>query len=210
MDPSFEKALQKLVTGKRQVIAAYFDDESGEIVLSGDHRWIEALGEDVELKEALLTKLKEAKSDKDDILVKESLPPVQVIYEKLNFNINEPKKASQKKIRDYLDKMLMVQGYGKNKAKKFGKGPPPKGWPTGGLTWTEFKGATNTNNLTTGGAVRIICSMLTWAGYNPETYFEAETHIENEARVEPEPRVEDETGAEALVVLGAEGFGVSY
>ena len=210
MDPSFKKALQKLVTGKKQVIAAYFDDESGEIVFSGDNKWIEALGDDIELKEALVNKLKEAKSEEDDILVKESLPPAQLIYEKLNFNISEPKKASQRKIRDYLGKMLIVQGYGKNKAKKFGKGPPPKGWPTGGFTWTEFKGATNTNNLTTGGAVRIICSMLTWAGYNPETYFEAETAVKDEAGVEVEAHLEDAAGAGALVGLGAEGFGVSY
>ena len=47
-------------------------------------------------------------SENDDILVKENLPAKPVIYEKLDFNIAELKKGSQKKIRDYLCNMLLV------------------------------------------------------------------------------------------------------
>ena len=180
MDTSMEKAVQKLVVSKKQVITACVDDESGEIVFSGDNKWIEALEDDIDLKEALEKKLKEAISEKDEYLVKESLPAAPVHYEKLNFDIAEPKKACQKKIREYLNKMLVVQGFGKNKAKRYGKGPPPKGWPVAGFPWAEFKGASNTNNLTTGAAVGIISSMLTWAGYNPKKYVEAEAGMEAE------------------------------
>ena len=77
-----EKAVKKLVVSKKQVITACVDDESGEIVFSGDNKWIEALGDDIDLKEALEKKLKKAISKKDEYLVKESLPAAPVHYEK--------------------------------------------------------------------------------------------------------------------------------
>ena len=108
MDGSIEKAVKKLVLRKKQVIVACVDDESGEIVFTGDNKWIGAIEDDIDLKESLINKLKESMSENDDILVKENLPAKPVIYEKLDFNIAELKKGSQKKIRDYLCNMLLV------------------------------------------------------------------------------------------------------
>ena len=113
--------------------------------------------------------------------------------------VKEPRRWSR-----IFQQMLVVQGFGKNKAKRYGEGQPPKSWPVAGFPWTEFKGTSITNNLTPGVAVHIICSMLTWAGYNPETYVKAKVSVGVEA-VFGGWKQKVEAGVEAETCLGAGG-----
>ena len=142
MDPSLEVAITKVVSKQKHVIAATRDEESGEIIFVGDNKWICALENDEVLKSSLIKKLKETEDDEED-LVKEKLPREPFEYPKLKFDIAHSKKESQKTIRTALNTILEIQGFGRNKFKKYGKGTPPKRWPVCGFPWVNFNAPTD-------------------------------------------------------------------
>ena len=73
-----------------------------------------------------------------------------------------------------MNKILEIQGFGRNKFKKYGKGPPPKGWPVCGFPWANFKGATNSKDIGNSDVVRLICTLMEASGFNPNTHIEDE------------------------------------
>ena len=144
MQPTIDNVVEKNVKERKHILVASLDPSTGEVIFSGDHGWISAIGEEIELKEKMVAKLKEAasKGNSEKSFVVDFLPKKS--YAKLSFDIKKPNKAPQKTIRDTLNHMHNLKGYGLNKLKKFGKGLPPKGWPAEGFEWSNFRGSTNT------------------------------------------------------------------
>ena len=171
MDPTLEVAINKVVSKQKHVIAATYDEESGEILFVGDNKWILSLENDEDLKKNLIKTLKETEDDEED-LVKEKIPRTHFEYPKLQFDVTNTRKESQKTIRTALNTIFEIQGFGKNKSRKYGKGPPPKGWPVGGFPWANFKGSTNSTLLGNSDVIRLICSLMEESGFNPQTHVE--------------------------------------
>ena len=118
MQAAIENVVERGVKEKKHILVATMDTVTGEVSFSGDQGWIKAIEDEPDLKNNIVTKLIEAsKEDDPDVdFEKASLP--KHTYPKLSFDIMKPLQTPQKNIRDSLNNILKLQGYGLNKLKR--------------------------------------------------------------------------------------------
>ena len=179
MDSQLEKAIDKRIIGRKHVLTIY-ESESGEIQFSGDHKWMEALVVNrPDLKVELDNTLRGNMVEEEEELRKEMCP---LQYKKLKFDISKSNKFNKDMGRKTLCDMLSVQGFGKGGPKKNGVGLPPMGWVEE-FDWPGYRGPSNTNGWRHTHTIRLITSMLIYAGYDPNTHITDEVAAGKAAKI---------------------------